>query len=163
MPPIDRTNRSPNAAINDRAISSHSAVTEHLPPSLPDAGAIWQDCLETLRHDLPAQAYNTWLRPLRPSVSEQRDSEGTRFLSFLLIAPNRFIQDWVKAKLIIVDFPHKENSTSFAMFSGSFKNVLILLPPFCFSSVLTLSSTPTFAMMIMRNQKVAQLVLNLQI
>ena len=98
--PTDRTNRSPNAAINDRAISSHSAVTEHLPPSLPDAGAIWQDCLETLRHDLPAQAYNTWLRPLRPSVSEQRDSEGTRFLSFLLIAPNRFIQDWVKAKLI---------------------------------------------------------------
>ena len=86
--------------MNDRAISSHSAVTEHLPPSLPDAGAIWQDCLETLRHDLPAQAYNTWLRPLRPSVSEQRDREGTRFLSFLLIAPNRFIQDWVKAKLI---------------------------------------------------------------
>lgn len=98
--PTDRTNRSPNAAINDRAISSHSAVTEHLLPSLPDAGAIWQDCLETLRHDLPAQAYNTWLRPLRPSVSEQRDREGTRFLSFLLIAPNRFIQDWVKAKLI---------------------------------------------------------------
>ena len=98
--PTDRTNRSPNAAMNDRGISSHSAVTEHLPPSLPDAGAIWQDCLETLRHDLPAQAYNTWLRPLRPSVSEQRDREGTRFLSFLLIAPNRFIQDWVKAKLI---------------------------------------------------------------
>ena len=86
--------------MNDRRISSHSAVTEHLPPSLPDAGAIWQDCLETLRHDLPAQAYNTWLRPLRPSVSEQRDREGTRFLSFLLIAPNRFIQDWVKAKLL---------------------------------------------------------------
>ena len=86
--------------MNDRGISSHSAVTEHLPPSLPDAGAIWQDCLETLRHDLPAQAYNTWLRPLRPSVSEQRDREGTRFLSFLLIAPNRFIQDWVKAKLL---------------------------------------------------------------
>ena len=86
--------------MNDRAISSYNAVTEHLPPSLPDAGAIWQDCLETLRHDLPAQAYNTWLRPLRPSVSEQRDREGTRFLSFLLIAPNRFIQDWVKAKLI---------------------------------------------------------------
>lgn len=86
--------------MNDRGISSHSAVTEHLPPSLPDAGAIWQDCLETLRHDLPAQAYNTWLRPLRPSVSEQRDREGTKFLSFLLIAPNRFIQDWVKAKLL---------------------------------------------------------------
>jgi len=86
--------------MNDRGISSHSAVTEHLPPSLPDAGAIWQDCLETLRHDLPAQAYNTWLRPLRPSVSEQRDREGTRFLSFLLIAPNRFVQDWVKAKLL---------------------------------------------------------------
>jgi chromosomal replication initiator protein len=33
-------------------------------------------------------------------VSEQRDREGTRFLSFLLIAPNRFIQDWVKAKLL---------------------------------------------------------------
>lgn len=86
--------------MNDRAISSHSAVTQHSPPSLPDAGAIWQDCLETLRHDLPAQAYNTWLRPLRPSVSEQRDRDGTRFLSFLLIAPNRFIQDWVKAKLL---------------------------------------------------------------
>jgi chromosomal replication initiator protein len=99
-PPTDRTNRSSNAALNDRAISSHSAATEHLPPSLPDAGAIWQECLVTLRHDLPAQAYNTWLRPLRPSVSEQRDREGTRFVSFLLVAPNRFIQDWVKAKLL---------------------------------------------------------------
>ena len=99
-PPTDRTNRSSNAALNDRAISIHSAATEHSPPSLPDAGAIWQECLATLRHDLPAQAYNTWLRPLRPSVSEQRDREGTRFVSFLLVAPNRFIQDWVKAKLL---------------------------------------------------------------
>jgi len=99
-PPTDRTNRSPKGAISDRAISSHSAATDHLPSSLPDAGAIWQDCLATLRHDLPAQAYNTWLRPLRPSVSEQRDREGTRFVSFLLVAPNRFIQDWVKAKLL---------------------------------------------------------------
>ena len=99
-PPTDRTNRSSNAALNDRAISSQSAATEHLPPSLPDAGAIWQECLATLRHDLPAQAYNTWLRPLRPSVSEQQDREGTRFVSFLLVAPNRFIQDWVKAKLL---------------------------------------------------------------
>lgn len=99
-PSTDRTNRSSNAALNDRAISSNSAATDHLPPSLPDAGAIWQECLATLRHDLPAQAYNTWLRPLRPSVSEQRDREGTKFVSFLLVAPNRFIQDWVKAKLL---------------------------------------------------------------
>ena len=99
-PPTERTNRPSTAALNDRVISSCSGATEHLPPPLPDAGAIWQDCLEALRHDLPAQAYNTWLRPLQPSLSEQRDHEGTRVLSFLLVAPNRFIQDWVKAKLL---------------------------------------------------------------
>lgn len=99
-PPTDRTNRSSNVAINDRAINSNNDATEHLRPSLLDAAAIWQDCLEALRSDLPVQAYNTWLCPLRPSVSEQLDCEGMRFVSFLLIAPNRFIQDWVKTKLL---------------------------------------------------------------
>ena len=62
------------------------------------ANALWQDCLESLRLELPAQAFNTWLRPLRPAVSEASNTGAEN--TFTLSAPNRFIQDWVKSKLL---------------------------------------------------------------
>jgi chromosomal replication initiator protein len=48
--------------------------------------------------EFPAQAFNTWLRPLRPAISEASNTEAESI--FTLSAPNRFIQDWVKSKLL---------------------------------------------------------------
>ena len=46
----------------------------------------WQACLDTLKQELPAQQFSTWIRPL------QADHQGKMFT---LYAPNRFVQDWV--------------------------------------------------------------------
>lgn len=48
---------------------------------------LWQKCLEQLQLEFPVQQFNTWLRPLQP------ESRGT---TFALLAPNRFVVDWVK-------------------------------------------------------------------
>lgn len=53
--------------------------------------ALWHDCLGQLQHELPAQQYNTWIRPLIV-----RSGEGQLVLS----APNRFVKDWVKDKYL---------------------------------------------------------------
>jgi len=53
---------------------------------------LWQDCLGQLQHELPAQQYNTWIRPLVAST----DDNGQLSLS----APNRFVKDWVKDKYL---------------------------------------------------------------
>ena len=48
--------------------------------------SLWQKCLDRLEHELPAQQFNTWIRPLH---AEESDA-GMR-----LLAPNRFVLDWV--------------------------------------------------------------------
>lgn len=48
---------------------------------------LWQKCLEQLQTEFSAQQFNTWLRPL---TSEMRGDV------FVLLAPNRFVVDWVK-------------------------------------------------------------------
>ncbi|PJD93469.1 MAG: chromosomal replication initiator protein DnaA [Legionella sp.] len=48
---------------------------------------VWQKCLGLLQEEYPAQQFNTWLRPLQARVEDQR---------FVLLAPNRFVVDWVK-------------------------------------------------------------------
>lgn len=52
---------------------------------------IWQQCLELLQDEFPAQQFNTWLRPL-----QSRDDGG----SLVLLAPNRFVRDWVSQKYL---------------------------------------------------------------
>jgi chromosomal replication initiator protein len=51
--------------------------------------AVWQQCLACLQDELPSQQFNTWIRPLKVNV------EG-RVIQ--LLAPNRFVQDWVRDK-----------------------------------------------------------------
>ena len=58
---------------------------------MPDV--IWHQCQSQLRNELPEQQYNTWIRPLTIGQS-QVTGEG----ELCLLAPNRFIQDWVKNK-----------------------------------------------------------------
>ncbi len=47
---------------------------------------IWNHCLDRLGRELPAQQFNTWIRPL------QCVEEGERLR---LLAPNAFVLDWV--------------------------------------------------------------------
>ncbi len=49
----------------------------------------WQHCLRRLESELPAQQFNTWIRPL-----QCLDSQNTEILA--LYAPNAFVLDWVK-------------------------------------------------------------------
>ncbi|MDG2338997.1 MAG: DnaA/Hda family protein, partial [Gammaproteobacteria bacterium] len=55
------------------------------------AVTIWQECIDCLRAELPSQQFNTWIKPLHVET----DSSVLRIL-----APNRFIQDWVKGKFL---------------------------------------------------------------
>jgi len=48
---------------------------------------LWQRCAERLEQELPAQQYNTWIRPLQVVEEEKQ---------LILLAPNRFVLDWVK-------------------------------------------------------------------
>ena len=51
--------------------------------------SLWQQCLEQLETQLNAQQFNTWIRPLQ--AIEEHDS-------LRLLAPNRFVLDFVKQK-----------------------------------------------------------------
>ncbi|WP_439106533.1 chromosomal replication initiator protein DnaA [Congregibacter sp.] len=50
---------------------------------------IWAHCKNRLQDELPAQQFNTWIRPLQATYTEQ---------SLQLLAPNRFICDFVTDK-----------------------------------------------------------------
>jgi len=51
----------------------------------------WQHCLERFGKELTPQQFNTWIKPLRA----EEGGEEVR-----LIAPNRFVQQWVKDKFL---------------------------------------------------------------
>ncbi|WP_404439088.1 chromosomal replication initiator protein DnaA [Stutzerimonas chloritidismutans] len=52
---------------------------------------LWQQCIDLLRDELPAQQFNTWIRPL------QVETEGDELRVY---APNRFVLDWVNEKYL---------------------------------------------------------------
>ncbi|WP_421682995.1 chromosomal replication initiator protein DnaA [Stutzerimonas urumqiensis] len=52
---------------------------------------LWQQCLECMRDELPAQQFNTWIRPL------QVEAMGDELKVY---APNRFVLDWVNEKYL---------------------------------------------------------------
>jgi chromosomal replication initiator protein len=49
--------------------------------------SLWQQCLLRLENELPAQQFNTWIRPLHAI----ENGENLR-----LLAPNQFVLDWVR-------------------------------------------------------------------
>ena len=51
--------------------------------------SFWPSCLEAFQRELTPQQFNTWIRPLRLEAS----GEG-----LVLIAPNRFVLQWVKER-----------------------------------------------------------------
>lgn len=49
--------------------------------------SLWQKCTLSLKRELPAQQFNTWIRPLQAKAS----GNGLH-----IYAPNKFVQEWVK-------------------------------------------------------------------
>jgi chromosomal replication initiator protein len=56
-----------------------------------EASPLWIRCVRALEAELPEQQFNTWVRPLQVL-------EGAGALK--LLAPNRFVVDWVNANLL---------------------------------------------------------------
>src|SRR5436189_1041510 len=52
----------------------------------------WASCLTRLEKELPAQQFNTWIRPLKLDASAAPSGE------LRLLAPNRFVLQWVKER-----------------------------------------------------------------
>ncbi len=48
--------------------------------------AAWERCVDCLQEEVPSQQFNTWIRPLQCAVNGA---------SLLLLAPNRFVKEWV--------------------------------------------------------------------
>jgi len=55
------------------------------------SASLWQTCLDQLEGDLTAEQFNTWIRPLHA----EEEPECLR-----LLAPNRFVLDWVNEQFI---------------------------------------------------------------
>jgi chromosomal replication initiator protein len=55
--------------------------------------SIWKLCAASLQDELPSQQFNTWIRPLQ--IDESAAPKELR-----LLAPNRFICDWVTDKFL---------------------------------------------------------------
>ena len=52
---------------------------------------MWQKCISILQDELPSEQFNTWLRPLKVMADQDE---------ICLLAPNRFVLDWVKDKYL---------------------------------------------------------------
>ncbi|KUJ83097.1 chromosomal replication initiator protein DnaA [Microbulbifer flavimaris] len=55
--------------------------------------SVWRQCAASLQDELPSQQFNTWIRPLRVSPSAATGE-------LRLVAPNRFVLDWVGDKFL---------------------------------------------------------------
>src|SRR5918994_3037834 len=56
---------------------------------------LWDACLRRLEQELPAQQFNTWIRPLVPEAAETAD---TAVPTLGLAAPNRFVLELVRER-----------------------------------------------------------------
>ncbi|MDM3870776.1 chromosomal replication initiator protein DnaA [Porticoccus sp. W117] len=60
------------------------------------AQLLWDKCQGYLRDELPDQQFNTWIRPLQVDATACPKTIDT----IRLMAPNRFVQDWVSDKFL---------------------------------------------------------------
>jgi chromosomal replication initiator protein len=54
----------------------------------------WSACLSRLEQELPAQQFNTWIKGLQLVDGDTRPGH------FRLIAPNRFVMQWVRERYL---------------------------------------------------------------
>jgi len=88
-------------------ITGHAALNLTGGEQLIDESAlegVWADCTKQLSDELPAQQFNTWIRPLRAQLFDADvdvDLNGAGVPQRVqLVAPNRFIEDWVQNKFL---------------------------------------------------------------
>ncbi len=74
--------------------------------------APWNYCLECLEGELSPQQFNTWVRPL------QAEEQG---LTITLLAPNRFVKDWVQDQYSEKISAILSKKDSYSKYSLSFK------------------------------------------
>lgn len=55
--------------------------------------SVWKLCASSLQDELPSQQFNTWIRPLQID-------DSARPGELRLLAPNRFVCDWVREKFL---------------------------------------------------------------
>ena len=75
--------------------------------------SIWKLCAASLQDELPSQQFNTWIRPLQ--IDESAAPQELR-----LLAPNRFICDWVSEKFLnrireLASHYHQDNNLQVAV------------------------------------------------
>ena len=75
--------------------------------------SIWKLCAASLQDELPSQQFNTWIRPLQID-------ESASPLELRLLAPNRFICDWVSEKFLnrireLASHYHQDNNLQVAV------------------------------------------------
>ena len=64
----------------------------HSDGSTPASGdGLWQSCVDQLAQELPEQQFNTWIKPLRATVSPDLSK-------VVVLVGNRFKLDWVRAQ-----------------------------------------------------------------
>lgn len=82
----------------------------------------WESCLQRFEQELPAQQFNTWIKPLRLEGEASALDEGLR-----LIAPNGFILKWVRDRYLsrIEDYSQSffSGPVTIALVIGSVKPV----------------------------------------
>ena len=70
----------------------HGISSLHLDGSTPASGdGLWQSCVDQLAQELPEQQFNTWIKPLRATVSPDLSK-------VVILVGNRFKLDWVRAQ-----------------------------------------------------------------
>lgn len=88
-------------------------MTNYVPmPSTPqtDAKQLWDSCVVRLQSTIPEQQFNTWIKPLTIDTTDAGLS---------LLAPNRFIRDWVCEKYL------HEITRQLALLEGGQKDVKV--------------------------------------
>jgi len=89
-----------------------------------EPSSLWKKCLAQLEEELSAQQFNTWIRPLQ-AIEEPR--------ALRLLAPNRFVHDWVKERFLarIADFAAHSDGGPYdvSIEVGSAASIVLNRPP----------------------------------
>lgn len=90
--------------------------------------SFWESCLQRFEQELPAQQFNTWIKPLRLEGESKALEDGLR-----LIAPNGFILKWVRDRYLsrIEDYGNNffGSPVDISLVIGSGKPVAASRPP----------------------------------
>jgi chromosomal replication initiator protein len=79
----------------DKSIRASGPVHPTLSQNqLIEMSEFWSVCLNRFEQELPAQQFNTWIKGLR------LENDGAEPTHFTLVAPNRFVMQWVRERYL---------------------------------------------------------------